>query len=56
MKYINVANKKICIAIVANGGTFSCSYFIRTFEHRFIRKKMKIDKAHKQEIQLNLQK
>lgn len=38
-------NKKIRIAILANGGTFSCPYFIRTFEPRFMRKKMKIDKA-----------
>ena len=39
MKYINVANKKIRVAILANGRTLSCSYFIRTFEWLYPKEK-----------------
>ena len=43
MKYINDANKEICIPMLcwANGETFSYWYFARTVELRIVRKDMK---------------
>ena len=47
MKYINVANKEIRIAVLccANGETFSYWYFARAAEPRIVRKEMKADEA-----------
>ena len=45
MKYINVANKEIRIAILCceNEETFSYWYFTRAVEPRIVRKEMKVD-------------
>ena len=47
MKYINVANKEIRIAILywANGEIFSYWYFARTAEPKIVRKEMKVDEV-----------